>query len=118
MARSVAEVFTEPVIPFAIRWQSRVYSLLGLAALLIVVVMFATTVGSVHIPLTTTFQVLVSQLPFVHITPSFSEISGMPVSLEILKTIIIDIRLPRVLLAGLVGAALAVAGATYQGLFP
>src|SRR4030042_211898 len=108
MARTVAEVLSEPVIPFAIRWQSRVYSLLGLAALLIVVVMFATTVGSVHIPLTTTFQVLVSQLPFVHITPSFSEISGMPVSLEILKTIIIDIRLPRVLLAGLVGDALAV----------
>ena len=28
-----------------------------------------------------------------------------------------DIRLPRIILAGLVGAALAVAGATYQGLF-
>jgi iron complex transport system permease protein len=31
--------------------------------------------------------------------------------------IILDIRLPRVVLAGLVGAALAAAGATYQGLF-
>jgi iron complex transport system permease protein len=117
MARSAAEVYSQPVIPFAIRWQSRVYSLLGLAALLIVVVVFATALGSVHIPFTTTFQVLLSQLPFVHVTPSLSEISGMPVSVEVLKTIIIDFRLPRVLLAGLVGAALAVAGATYQGLF-
>jgi len=117
MARTVAEVYREPVIPFAIRWQSRVYSLLGLAALLVVVVVFATTIGSVSIPLTTSFQVLLSQLPFIDITPASLEISGMPVSLEILKTIIIDIRLPRVLLAGLVGAALAVAGATYQGLF-
>ena len=32
-------------------------------------------------------------------------------------TIILDLRLPRVILAGLTGAALAAAGATYQGLF-
>jgi iron complex transport system permease protein len=117
MARTVSEVFSEPVIPFAIRWQSRVYALLGLAALLVVLAIFTTTLGSVHIPFTTTFQVLLSQLPFVHITPSSPEVFGTPLSLEILKTIIIDIRLPRILLAGLVGAALAGAGATYQGLF-
>jgi len=117
MARTASEVFTEPVIPFAIRWQSRVYSLLGLAGLMVVVVVFATALGSVSIPFTTTFQVLLSQLPFVHITPSSPEVFGVPLSLEILKTIILDIRLPRILLAGLVGAALAVAGATYQGLF-
>ncbi len=33
------------------------------------------------------------------------------------ETIIFSIRLPRVVLAGLVGASLALAGATYQGLF-
>ena len=70
MARTVAEVFSEPVIPFAIRWQSRVYSLLGLAALLIVVIVFATTIGSVSIPFATSFQVLLSRLPFVDITPA------------------------------------------------
>ncbi|MHC1578357.1 MAG: FecCD family ABC transporter permease [Dehalococcoidia bacterium] len=117
MARSTAEVVGQPVIPFAIRWQSRVYSLLGLAALLAVVIVFATTLGSVSIPFATTFQVLLSQLPFVHITPASPEVFGAPLSLEILETIILDIRLPRILLAGLVGAALAVAGATYQGLF-
>jgi iron complex transport system permease protein len=117
VASTVSEVSTEPVIPFAIRWQGRIYALLGLAALLVVVVVFATTLGSVSIPFATTFQVLLSQLPFVHITPASPEIFGAPVSLEILETIILDIRLPRIFLAGLVGAALAVAGATYQGLF-
>ena len=117
MARTVSEVFSEPAIPFAIRWQSRVYSLLALAALLVVVVVFATTLGSVHIAFTTTFQVILSQLPFVHITPSSLELFGIPMSLENLEKIILYIRLPRILLAGLVGAALAVAGATYQGLF-
>jgi iron complex transport system permease protein len=33
------------------------------------------------------------------------------------ETILLQIRLPRIALAGLVGAALAVAGATYQGVF-
>jgi len=117
MARTVTEAFGEPAIPLAIRWQGRVYALLGLGGLLAVVVVFATTFGSVHIPFTTTVQVLLSQLPFVHITPVPPEVLGTPLTLETLRTIIVDIRLPRVLLAGLVGAALAVAGATYQGLF-
>jgi len=117
MARTVSEVFSEPAIPLAIRWHSRVYSILGLAALLVVVIVFVTALGSVHIPFTTTFQVLLSQLPFIDITPTSPAIYGAPLSLEILETIILDIRLPRILLAGLVGAALAVAGATYQGLF-
>jgi iron complex transport system permease protein len=117
MSRTVTEAFSEPAIPFAIRWQGRIYALLGLAGLLVVVVVFATTFGSVRIPFATTFQVLLSQLPFLHITPAPPEVLGAPLSLETLRTIIVDIRLPRIMLAGLVGAALAVAGATYQGLF-
>lgn len=34
-----------------------------------------------------------------------------------LETVLLYIRLPRIVLAGLVGAALAIAGATYQGVF-
>jgi iron complex transport system permease protein len=73
-----------------------------------VIAALATTVGSVNIPILTTCQVLVSKLPFVHITPDWTSST---------ETIVMDIRLPRVILAGLVGAALATAGATYQGLF-
>jgi hypothetical protein len=42
MARTVAEAVREPAIPLTIRWHSRVYSLLGLAALLVVVIVFVT----------------------------------------------------------------------------
>jgi len=68
----------------------------------------ATAIGSVHIPFATTSSVLLSKLPLVDANPAW------PSTLE---TIILDIRLPRVILAGIVGAALSVAGATYQGLF-
>jgi iron complex transport system permease protein len=117
MARTVSEAFTQPAIPLAIRPRNRVYSLLGLAGLLLVVVLLATTLGSVRIPFVTTFQVLLSRLPLIDIAPPSAEVPAGSLSLGILETIILDIRLPRVILAGLVGAALAVAGATYQGLF-
>jgi iron complex transport system permease protein len=72
------------------------------------VILIATSVGSVHIPLLTTFKVLTNQLPFIDYIQTWQ---------SNISTIILEIRLPRVILAGLVGAALAIAGATYQGLF-
>lgn len=89
-------------------WRSRLYAIVGLSLLLIVVAVMALLVGSTHIPSNSIWGILLSRLPFVDITP------GLSLTTE---TIIIDIRLPRVMLAGVVGAALAVAGATYQGLF-
>lgn len=91
-----------------IHWRSRLYSILGLSILLVVVATLATTFGSVSIPLSTILRVLISKLPLVDITPTWASAIG---------TIILEIRLPRVILAGLVGAALSTAGATYQGLF-
>jgi iron complex transport system permease protein len=88
--------------------RTRFYSILGLCLALAAVVVLATSVGSVHIPFSTTFRVLVSHLPLVHIDQNWQ---------TSFQTIILDIRLPRIILAGLVGAALATAGATYQGLF-
>jgi len=90
------------------RWRRRLYSILGLCLLLVALVILATTIGSVKIPLSTTFSILLSKLPLIDITPTW------PASTQI---IILGIRLPRIILAGLVGAALSVAGATYQGLF-
>jgi len=88
--------------------RTRIYSILGLCALLLVVIALATSIGSVKIPLSTTFNILLDRLPFVDITPTWQ---------STVSTIIVDIRLPRVILAGLVGATLAIAGATYQGIF-
>jgi iron complex transport system permease protein len=88
--------------------RTRIGSLLGLSAALLVVIAVATSLGSVHVPLLTTFSILADRLPFIDITPYWP---------DAIATIVLDIRLPRVVLAGLVGAALATAGATYQGLF-
>jgi iron complex transport system permease protein len=80
--------------------------------------MLATSIGSVEIPLGTIFSIIADWimdrvadwLPFVHnnINQTWA---------DSIATIVLDIRLPRVIMAGLVGAALAIAGATYQGLF-
>jgi len=115
--QSINKPAIDSIVPCSLRWKGKVYALVGLAGLLLAVIIFATTLGSVHIPFHTCFQVLLSQLPFLHIVPSSPEIFGMPLDVERLEMIILNIRLPRILLAGLVGAALAVAGATYQGLF-
>jgi len=97
---------TPPV--FMLHWRGRVYGIIGLIILLAVVVAFATTVGSVSIPFLTIYGILFSKLPLIEIAPQWT---------STLETIVIDIRLPRIILAGLVGGALAAAGATYQGLF-
>ena len=97
-----------PPAPYPMHRRTHVYSLLGLIVLLLAVIALATTVGSVDVPLATTIQILVDRLPIISIDPTWQ---------SSLATIIVDIRLPRVILAGLVGAALSIAGATYQGLF-
>lgn len=63
---------------------------------LIFVSVFALAIGSIHIPLGDIFSFQMS---------------------EIHETVLSQIRLPRVLLAGIVGAGLAVSGAAMQGLF-
>jgi len=91
-----------------LQWRLHLYGVLGLFVLLVVVAALASTVGSVQIPFLTTCRVLLSKLPLIDFVPTWAATT---------ETIILEIRLPRVILAGLVGAALATAGATYQGLF-
>jgi cobalamin transport system permease protein len=84
-------------------------ALFGLClAALALAVLVGVSVGAVSIPMTAVARLLLARLaPF-------------PVSVNdsgIFTTILFDIRLPRVALIGLTGAALAAAGATYQGLF-
>jgi iron complex transport system permease protein len=80
-------------------------TLLGLSISLILTILFATTVGSVNIPPLTVLKIL--------FCPIFSSRSWSHVD----EVIILDVRLPRVLLSALVGSALAVAGTTIQALF-
>ncbi len=101
-------IMEQPVPVHLPRWRRRIYIITGLLVATVAVAAFATTIGSVDIPFFTTCRILISQLPFIDIAQNWQ---------DTLATIILEIRLPRVIMAGLVGAALSVAGATYQGLF-
>jgi iron complex transport system permease protein len=90
------------------RWRLRLYSIGGLTFVCVIIALLALTVGSVNIPFRTVWQILISHIPLINLTGDWSSTTDM---------IITGIRLPRVLMAGVVGSALGVAGATYQGLF-
>jgi len=76
-----------------------------LSLLLILVIFVSITVGSVKVP------------PFRSIRILFQSILGMKGSgSDTERTIILSLRLPRAILAGLVGAGLSVSGATFQAL--
>lgn len=70
-------------------------------------VIIGVSIGSVPIPISDVLTIFWGELTN----------RGLPDSINVNnKNIIIDIRLPRVILAALVGASLAIAGATFQGL--
>ena len=82
---------------------------LGIGLLVLsVVAVLAGGVGSVYIPAPDLLAILLSKLPL------WDAPTTTPDSWE---TIVWQIRSPRIALAALVGASLAISGATYQGLF-
>ena len=83
-------------------------ALLAAIAVLLLAVLIASLGGAAGLPVAGTAEALLDKLPFVHISTGLT-----PVQQGILD----QIRLPRVVLATLVGALLAQAGAAYQGVF-
>ncbi len=84
--------------------------LLALLVLLALTMLLAIAVGTATIPIQDVLSIIMSKIPGLQNLVT----STYPSSWE---TIVIGIRLPRVLLGGLVGASLAVAGTCMQGLF-
>lgn len=80
-----------------------------LVILLICALIAGISVGSVGIPLMDIFQILISSLPGSHLLPLDYTASD--------RLIIIDIRIPVVLMAMFTGIALSSSGASMQGLF-
>lgn len=80
---------------------------LGLAALL-AVALLALAMGPANIPLEATVRILLARVTGLDLA------AGVPQSWN---NIIWEVRLPRVLLAGLAGGILAMSGATYQAVF-
>jgi iron complex transport system permease protein len=76
-----------------------------LSLLLILVILVSITLGSVNVPPFRSIRILFQSLVGLKGTGSDTE-----------RTIILSLRLPRAILAGLVGAGLSVSGATFQAL--
>ena len=75
-------------------------------AFLLVAMLLAISVGTVHVPISEIVKIIgteIFRISSTNIDPMYSNI-------------VLNIRIPRVLLAGLVGASLAIAGAAFQGL--
>lgn len=83
-------------------------AIVALSVILFSIVIASMLIGSADIPLIAVINLLLPGIPF----PEIPAIDTLNASI-----IIFSIRLPRILMAGLVGAALAVAGAAYQGMF-
>ncbi|HYH03673.1 MAG TPA: iron chelate uptake ABC transporter family permease subunit, partial [Bacillota bacterium] len=79
--------------------------------LLIGLIIFAANLGVAHISWRQSLAVICSRIPLLNKLVSVKQIDPAVV------TIIYNLRLPRILLATLLGAGLAVAGAALQGIF-
>lgn len=82
--------------------------LFGAIAGLLAVGLSAATIGPADLSAPAVVRELLDAIPFVHIDSGLSELQ---------RSILWEIRLPRVVLGGLVGATLSGAGGAYQGVF-
>jgi len=90
-----------------VRLVGRSGGVVALSVGVLVAVILATSIGSIPISPWHTAGILLNATHLVHITPHWSDIE---------ERILLQLRLPRVLGAALVGMALSVAGTLFQGL--
>lgn len=88
--------------------REKLYIALLIIALL-VTMLVATSVGSIHIAVTDVFKVIANHIPGVSFDVSHVKASSV--------FIIEHVRLPRILLSALVGGVLAVVGTSFQAIF-
>lgn len=82
-----------------------------LVLILVLCIVISASFGSADITVTDSLKIIASKIPFVGKYMNISKIA------DVYLTIVWQIRMPRILLAGLVGCGLSVVGAAYQGLF-
>lgn len=79
--------------------------------LLFFVMACAACTGSADIPISETAKLLIAKIPVIGALVDISEFPSMH------QVIVYQVRLPRIILSGLVGMGLSVTGAAFQGLF-
>ena len=85
-------------------WKNTLLSLIVMLAIMVTSI----SIGPVNISPIEILKIVTYKLQFIHIEKSWP---------ESFESIIFNIRMPRVLLAGVVGLALSISGASYQALF-
>jgi len=85
--------------------------LLALTITLIFAIALFSTIGTANVGVMDVFKIVVEKIPFLNRFVDMSKITDSH------RTIIWNIRLPRVILGVLVGASLSMAGAAFQGMF-
>ena len=84
---------------------------IGGVLLLLFLIVASATVGAAHISLMDAFKIMIKKIPFV------GNFLGEWKTSETHELIVLNIRLPRVLAAAVIGIGLSVVGAAYQGMF-
>lgn len=111
IATSAAAATTAATAAAAHRWRVAALALMCVGS-----VLWAITAGTSAIGAGLAIRVLLSRVPVVSwLLPPLSHIE--PGALEAAEVIVLDVRLPRIVLGLLVGAGLSVVGAAFQGLF-
>lgn len=90
--------------PTGLRW----YWLLGAVAVLVAATIVGLVVGAVDLAPQRVLAALLDRLPLVAVDSGLTPVQ---------ESVLFELRLPRVLIAAVVGGALALAGASYQGVF-
>ena len=90
--------------PTGLRW----YWLLGAVAVLVAATIVGLVVGAVDLAPQRVLAALLDRLPLVAVESGLTPVQ---------ESVLFELRLPRVLIAAVVGGALALAGASYQGVF-
>ncbi|WP_425448570.1 FecCD family ABC transporter permease [Dethiothermospora halolimnae] len=93
------------------RRESWVFTLSSLVIILLVSIAVFSTIGSANINVLTTIKIVFSKIPIIQ---NYIDIDSIPKSYQ---AIIFNIRIPRILVGVLVGAALSSVGAAFQGMF-
>ncbi len=101
MSRATASGVVAPARIGAVGW-------LTALGILFVVATVALLAGSVDLSTGGVIEALLDRLPFVNVDHGLTEVE---------QRLLFELRLPRVVMGGLVGGILAVAGAGYQGVF-
>ncbi|BEP27736.1 FecCD family ABC transporter permease [Helicovermis profundi] len=91
--------------------KSFVINLIISILLLIVFMVFVSTIGAVKIPFSDSIKILVSKIPLIN---KFVDVSNIKHSH---LQIILNIRFPRIVLSALIGGSLAASGSVFQGVF-